>query len=396
LREIRMMSQFPQWPDEPAQPDRPDQPPGNGSPLSRLARSRRELTVLAIVTGVLIVALLGMLALALSSNAHGAQAQTEQSGQAQNGQGASADGAQTVTAGGGGNGASSGGSTPTPGGGSSGGGGIHPTPTPAHGAATPTPTSGVVTGCCLTFGPSVHQVVSQATLSGTSVGPVVATCPAGEIALSGGWAVAYNSGATIYRSARTGTGGWGVYVRHPATVGVTTYAECLSNASGASIAERVEYTSVGAHGFGRTLPSCNAGEVLVGGGFALATGLELDSSEPNPALPMKWDGFSYNHGDSPASMNGYAECLAYARAHSSQTSSGGATIADGARGGTTSPACPSGTYVSGGGYGYATEATAFVYAMWASGSGTTWTADLYAYGGADATLNSYAMCLGFS
>ena len=99
----------------------------------------------------------------------------------------------------------------------------------------------------LTFSPYVHQVVSQATLSGTSVGPVVATCPSGEIALSGGWAVAYNSGATIYRSERTGTGSWGVYVQHSSSVGVTTYAECLANATGATI-DRARRVCVGLAG----------------------------------------------------------------------------------------------------------------------------------------------------
>src|SRR5262249_8009943 len=223
-----MMNQSPQWPDEP----QPSQSPGSASPLSRLVRSRPALPAVAVASAGLIVALFSALLLALSSGARG----STPGGQAQNGQAGQNGSSQTGQAATVGSGAPSSGSGGGNGGGN-GGGGSHSTPTPPRGSATPTPTSGiaVVGGGGLTFSPAVHQVVSQATLSGTSVGPVVATCPTGEIALSGGWAVAYNSGATIYRSARTSAQSWAVYVRHSSSVGVTTYAECLANASGAAI-----------------------------------------------------------------------------------------------------------------------------------------------------------------
>jgi type II secretory pathway pseudopilin PulG len=380
------MSQSPQWPDQ--WPDQPDQSPGSDSPFSRLARSRRGLTAITIVTSVLIVALLGTLALVLSSNALGAPAQSGQDGS--NGQITNAGAAQTMTADGAGGHTSSSGGTPT-----GGGGDKHaaPTPTSGHGSATPTPTSGVITGCCLTFSPYVHQVISQATLSGTSVGPVVATCPSGEVALSGGWAVAYNSGATIFRSERTGTGSWGIYVRHSSSVGVTTYAECLANASGATIAERAAYTSDSPGYAGGAMPSCNGGEVLVGGGFAFQNDLHLYYFAGSSAT--QWEVRTFNDGDSSATLNVYAECLIYSKARSSQTAySGNVSVDDGFRGGVASKACPSGAYVSGGGFAYG-DGAAFIYATWASGNGTTWTADLYANGGQGEHLGSWAMCLGF-
>ncbi len=386
-----MMSQSPQWPDGPAQPD---QSPGNGSPLSRLARSRRELTAVTIITGVLIVALLGMLALALSSNAHGAQAQN---GQTQNGQIANAGGAQTATASnnsGAGNGASSGRSTPTAGGGSSGEGGTHPTPTPSRGSATPTPTSDipVVGGCCLTFSPYVHQVVSHATLSGTSVGPVVATCPAGEIALSGGWVLSHSSGAAIARSTRTGKGSWAVYVNHPSSVTVTAYAECLANASGATIAERVAYVSLPARHAIRGSVNCNPGEVVVGGGFATQTGVDVNDMSPYGAPATGWGSEAENDGNSSAYWLIYAECLTYRGVYGIEIASQPLHVAAGSTGSATSTACPTGMYVSGGGY----TAFGFVYFMSASGNGTTWTVFLYANLGPDQTLYSKAICLGFS
>jgi hypothetical protein len=361
--------------------------------LSRLARSRRGLTAIAVVTGVLILTLSGALALVLSSTTHGGQAQNGQSGQNQNGQAGNAVVAQTATADGVGNG------TPS-GGGSSGGGGTHPTPTPtsSRGSATPTPTSGSATGCCLTLSPAVHQVVSQVTLSGTRVGPVIATCPSGEIALSGGWAVAYNSGATIYRSARLSAQSWAVYVMHSSSVGVTTYAECLANASGAAIVERDTYESAGSGSFNETAASCTGAETLVGGGFALSTSqIDLLAFGPSNVHPSVWYSEEYNLSGSSAQIYLYAECMTLENAHSSEIASAQASVGDGATGGETTGACPSGRYVSAGGYGHftGTRAPAFIYAMWASNNNTTWTADVYANGGDSESLNSYALCLGF-
>jgi hypothetical protein len=334
-----MMSQSPQWPNEPV---RPNQSPGSGSPLSRLARSRRDLTVIAMVTGFLTVALLGMLALALSSNTHGGQARN---GQTQNGQAANAGAVQTATAGGSGNG------TPT-GGGSSGGGGPHPTPTPSRGSATLTPTSGIVTGgCCLTFAPVVHQVASQATLSGTSVGPVVATCPSGEIALSGGWSIPAHAGALVYSSARASVGSWAVYIRHGSSLGVTVYVECLANASGATIVERTAFKSVSPGAFDFTHATCNAGEAPVGGGFYSQTGVVVYGSVLNTS-PNGWGGAAMNFGATSGQFGIYVECLTYPKAHSSQTTYGisDTDITPGNGGRAASPPCPRGTYISGGGF----------------------------------------------
>ena len=381
-----MMSQSPQWPDGPAQPD---QSPGNGSPLSRLARSRLGLT--AIVTGVLIVALLGMLALVLSSNARGATpssqgqtGQTDQSGQTQNGQAATA---------------STGSGTPT-GGGSSDGGGTHatPTPTPARGAATPTPTSGSVTGCCLTFGPSVHQVVSQAMLSGSSVGPVVATCPAGEIALSGGWSIPAHAGAFVSSSARSSVRSWAVYVRHGSSLGVTVYVECLANAPGATIVERAAYVSVAPGDFSGTVVDCNTGEVVVGGGFYSQTGLVAYESDGYYAQshPTTWHGNAKNFGATSGQFGIYAECLTFTNAHSSLASGQtGPALAPGNGGRAASSTCPSGTYISGGGF-YGPAGIFYDTAAEGSGSATTWA--VYDYNNTEDDtryVSSQAVCLGF-
>ncbi len=364
-----MYNEPPQWPDTSAQP-----PAGN-------ARNRRPtflLALVAVVAAVLIVALFGTLFVVLSRGGGATQAGLEPGGQSatagisNNGQPQSDNGTPVS-----GSGATQ--STPTP----------APTNTPPD-TATPTPTTHVI--CCLTILlPSVHQVVSQTTLSGTNVGPVTANCPAGEIALSGGWATSNRSDLQVYNSTRSGTGGWKVYVNHSSSLLVNSYAECLRNASGATITERLTQVSVPAGGTNSAVASCNAGEVLVGGGYALNTGLELYNT--SAASASQWRGYAKNHGSTSGLLNIYAECLTYSGAHSSQTAYRQSSIAAGDTGSTTSNACPSGTYVSGG--GYADSADAYIYTMSADSSGNTWTAYIYADGGHSELLNSYAMCLGF-
>jgi hypothetical protein len=369
-----MYNEPPQWPDRPAQ-----------TPEGRPPQSRNTvlLALVAIVAGVLIVALVGTLVLLVARGAQGgnsvgqeqsaAAATAAAGGAAANGQPTPVSGDATTSAGG--NSA-----TPTP------------TNTPSSASAEATPTStGITVICCLTIAPSIHQVVSQTTLSGTDIGPVSVSCPAGEIALSGGWASSNSSDIFIYNSTRNGTGGWKVYVNHASSLLVNSYAECLKNASGATIAERLTQVSVAPGSTNSAIASCNSGEVLVGGGFALNTGLELYNFSANSAT--QWAGYAKNHGTTSGLLNTYAECLRYSGAHSSQTSYRQSSIAAGATGGTTSNACPSGTAVSGG--GYADGIDAFIYTMSADSGGTTWTAYLYANGGKSELLNSYAMCLGF-
>jgi len=57
-----------------------------------------------------------------------------------------------------------------------------------------------------------------------------------------------------------------------------------------------------------------------------------------------------------ALFNIYAECLTYSGAHSGQTTYKQSSIAAGATGSTASNTCPSGAYVSGGGYADSTDA----------------------------------------
>jgi len=288
---------------------------------------------------------------------------------------ATAGGAQgTVTAGG----------VPSVGGGTplSGGGGIRPTPT-----------TGVLVP------PSIHQAVNQLTLSGFGEGSVVATCPAGELALSGGWAIPYGLGATVYRSSRSGTRAWAVYVNHPSSALVTSYAECLKGAPGATIAERLAQITVAVNATDKADATCNAGEVVVGGGFALDQhqGVTL-ATFWNPA-ETQWEGHVVNLGAASTRATIDAECLAYRGASVQSTAFAGLIITAGNRGSATSGACPSGSFLSGGAY-MDRPGGAFVYTMQAQvvlgesgGSLFVWAASLYANTGHDVGFEAGALCL---
>jgi hypothetical protein len=371
-----MMSQPPQWPDQPTQPTHSGQPApltrptGSGLPVARFSshfssRSQLMLAVVATVSSVLVVTLFGTLLVVLSSHARGS-AGASPGGQAQTGQigqtatAGSTEPAETVAA--------NSTSTPSSSGGGTGGTYRTPTPTPSPGTHAP---------------PSVHQVVNQVTLSGAGEGMVIATCPAGELAVSGGWGVKYNSNATILRSKRSGTGSWSVYVSFPSTVLVTVYAECLANASGATITERLTQVSVASGGQVDTYPTCNAGEVVGGGGFALDANLVLIVFTTKS--DTQWWGSIISHSANPALATIYAECLAYSGAYLALSTNQEINIATGSTGSVTAPPCPSGSYLSGGGFVH--DDGSFIYAMSAqrvlSDNGSSyigWTMLGYAYG----------------
>ena len=363
-----MYNEPPQW------PDRPPQTPVGRPPQSR---NRLLLGLVAIVAAVLIVALVGTLFVILARGAQGSTTVGEQ-------------GAAAATA------AAAGASTngqPTPISGdattSTGGNSATPTPTNTPPSAEPTSTTFIV--CCLSILPSVHEVVHQVTLSGTDVGPVTASCPSGEIALSGGWATTNRSDLFVYNSSRSGTGGWQVYVSHSSPLLANAYVECLRNAAGATIVQRLTQVPVAPGDINSATAACNAGEVLVGAGYALNNGLELYNFAP--ASATQWRGYARNHGTMTGLLNIYVQCLTYGSAHNSTATVNFSSIAAGATGSTVSGACPSGSVVSGG--GFADSEGAFIYTMSASGNGTTWTVYLYADGGRTEQLNSYAMCLAF-
>ncbi len=180
---------------------------------------------------------------------------------------------------------------------------------------------------------------------------------------------------------------------------MTSTAECLTSAPGATIAERLAQISLAPNTAGRAYPKCNAGEVVVGGGFAfdLHTDVTLDVFRENSS-DTQWSGQAVNRGATSTLASVYAECLASSGASMKATAlTDSGIIAAGGRGSTFSVACPSGYYMSGG--GFEGGRSGFVYDMQAqlvlgdNGSYRAWMVSLYANGGIQDGLLVEAICL---
>jgi len=261
-------------------------------------------------------------------------------------------------------------------------------------APTPTPTSHlIICPSCVVLPPSIHEALKQQTLSGTAVGPVTATCPSGEVALSGGWATSPSggTGVHVYNSSRSGTDGWNIFAYHVGATLVNAYVECLANASGATIIQRSAsqaFANYGASWDGAyPSTSCNAGEKMVGSGFAIDPRESLVSSQPYGS--STWQLSVYG----PTSFAGTSatllvECLTYSAAHISFTpspNSGGLV--------SVTAACPSGATASGGGFVLDPNAanSSLIPTMHATSSG--WQVYITP---ASTSMNAYAACVAFS
>src|SRR5262249_41646817 len=188
----------------------------------------------------------------------------------------------------------------------------------------------------------------QQALAGSGDTAVRVTCPAGELALSGGWDFRSNDAAlaSVIQSWLIGTSTWEVWFHHAGGLTVEANVECLKNAPGATIGQHALSVSVPANSLGGAGLSCPAGQGGGGGGFH-AFGGQLEVTDfllfgPPGAV------YANNHSASAARLDVFAECLQYPGAHSSLTAPIAVLITSGAIDSLISHICPSGTFVSGG------------------------------------------------
>jgi hypothetical protein len=249
--------------------------------------------------------------------------------------------------------------------------------------ATPSPTATATTP---PQPPSVEFIVAQSTVStGT---PVVASCPSGELALSGGWAS--NGSTTIYNSTRSGNG-WRVFPLAAGGALTNSYVMCLKNDPGASVTEREVHVTIGAGTTGNGSVACNSGEVVVGGGYANPdSSIEIYNFT---AMGNGWGGYAVNPSAAPDIVTFYAECLTSPGNPQVNFTSPATTSINGGASGGTQVSCPGGSLLSGG--GFVDDENALVYNS-SPNSRSTWETYLKNQGTASTALNVYAMCLSFS
>jgi len=242
------------------------------------------------------------------------------------------------------------------------------------GVPTATPTAGP--------GPSTQQVYTQVTALAGGVGHAVTNCPAGTVVTGGGFAGSQN--LFVYNTSATGNG-WEVYAQNLTGSDqlLNSYAMCLSNTSGSTQQVYTQVTAP-ASGVGHAVVNCPSGSVVTGGGFAGNTNFFVYN---NSAAGNGWEVYAQNLTGSGQLLNSYAMCLSGTSGSTQQVYS--QVTASGSGIGHVLTACPSGTYLTGG--GYAGNQNLFVYNTSATGNG--W--EVYAQNltGSGQLLNSYAICL---
>jgi hypothetical protein len=226
-------------------------------------------------------------------------------------------------------------------------------------------------------------------LTGGSVGPVTATCPAGQVALGGGWAT--SGYGNVYNSSRSGNS-WQVYVdNYGSSDLVNSYVMCLVNQPGAVVTQRLNQISVpGSSSSTDDFAFCLSNETLVGGGFALSSTIFLNEQASN-ATDQAWHGNFSNYGSSAALANIYAICL---QGHDPLLGPQGSATTVGVNStGGSAASCPSGYSATGG--GYSISSAAVVYNSSPNPNG--WEAYIKVLGlGIPSTLTTTAQCVKFS
>jgi hypothetical protein len=234
-------------------------------------------------------------------------------------------------------------------------------------------------------------VVAIAMASGSGSSELSASCPTGELALSGGWSI--GSGARLFMTHRSGNG-WMVEPTPPNGGSANAFVLCLQHAAGVSITQRETIFAIAANSSGTGVAACDAGEILAGGGFS-GDGTNVDISHFSPSADHT--GFiltAANHDtSSQQAMFVYAECLSAPKAH--LTVPAPTQVGVSAHGSApVQVSCPKGTLLSGGGIDLLNGVA--VATHFAPNSATTWLAEVQNQTFVGMTVKLYALCLSFT
>lgn len=258
---------------------------------------------------------------------------------------------------------------------------------PQPATITPTNTPPPTTTSTPTVTPSpeakVETVLVQISVNSGSIANPVATCPAGSIVTSGGFAVSPE--VLPYTHSQSGNG-WSLYVKNNSGSSklANVYAYCLKGPSG-TFTQVYTQVTVPAGNIGHPVADCPAGSVVTGGGWASKSDGSLivyNSSMSGNG----WQIYAKNTSGSNQLLNAYAICVSGSGGSTSQVVSQ-STIAAGSAG-YAEAACPAGALATGG--GFAADTDLWIYNT--SLSGSNWMTYAKNSAGTGKLLNSYAIC----
>ncbi len=257
-----------------------------------------------------------------------------------------------------------------------------PTSTP-NPTATFTPTV-TVTPTATANPISVTQEGDSYTLNpGQTVSPTV-SCPAGSVVVSGGYAG--NDGVRVWHSKMVDNG-WQIYADNTTGVSkqVNIYAVCLHN-SGGTTELAWDYKNIAPNNVTQIIQACPAGSLVTGGGWVIGTNPDVSIYNSSKS-GNGWQIYVNNAGGSSPQVNVYAICLSGVSGATTSINNTGNTV----------PAndfkhvaieCPSGSYVTGGGFATNLEVTIYNESI----SGNSWNEYGRNYSGTSKLLNGYVIC----
>ena len=257
-----------------------------------------------------------------------------------------------------------------------------PTSTP-NPTATFTPTV-TVTPTATANPISITQEGDSRTLNpGQTVSPTV-SCPAGSVVVSGGYAA--NDGVRVWHSKMVDNG-WQIYAYNTTGVSklVNIYAVCLHNSGGATELFW-DYKDIAPNNVTQIIQACPAGSLVTGGGWVIGTNPDVSIYNSSKS-GNGWQIYVNNAGGSSPQVNVYAICLSGVSGTTASINNTGNTV----------PAndvkhvaieCPSGSYVTGGGFATNLEVTIYNESI----SGNSWNEYGRNNAGTSKTLNGYAIC----
>ena len=155
---------------------------------------------------------------------------------------------------------------------------------------------------------SITQLSNMVHVAAGGIGPAVATCPAGSVVTSGGFASDADA-FWVYSSSKSGNG-WQVYAKNNSADNrpLYAYAVCLSGTGGSS-SQIVNQKPIAAGASDGGEAACPAGSLLTGGGFALQNDLVVYYSAMLSSDASQWSSYARNTGGVSRTMNIYAICL---------------------------------------------------------------------------------------
>jgi hypothetical protein len=232
--------------------------------------------------------------------------------------------------------------------------------------------------------PSVSRVDTNISIAPGAIGSTNATCPAGTVVVSGGFAT--NPEVHVYTQMKSGNA-WIVYAKSNSGASriLNVYANCLTYPGTATSV--VSNSGTMAAGVKSHLTvDCPAGSVVTGGGFTGKAdgGLLTYNSSQNGNGWQVWNSSTAGSG---VLINIYAVCLTGAPVTTTQVTQS-LTIPAGANKG-ESAACPAGRIMVGGGWAMQDDLEAYS-SFWSTNK---WYGYAHNSGGADRIMFVYGICM---